>query len=193
MRQLSPARSLYRVQALLLAVALVAVASLAACAMSGGTSASAPKKITAKAGDTSVCMVVPAADFARVTGASATQVTPGTAADGLTGLPEVYCVYTDTADPQQVVGRGTINFERASDAQTAASTFNRVKQSFTAVSDVGGVGDAAFSGTPGGTSGGTGLIVVKQSLLLYLSVGGDAQTVTRVARQLALLVLSRVD
>jgi hypothetical protein len=30
-------------------------------------------------------------------------------------------------------------------------------------------------------------------LLLYLSVGGDAQTVTRAARQLALLVLSRVD
>src|SRR5258706_8557942 len=184
MRQLSPARSLCRVQALLLAVALIAVASLAACATSGGTSASAPKKITARAGDTSLCMVVSAADFARVTGASATQVTPGTAADGLTGLPEVYCVYTDTADPQQVVGRGTINFERASDAQTAASIFNRIKQSFTAVSDVGGVGDAAFSGTPGGTSG-TGLIVVKQSLLLYLSVGGDAQTVTRAARPLA--------
>src|SRR5260370_26713935 len=106
MRLLSPARSLYRVQALLLAVALVAVASLAACATSSGTSASAPKKITAQAGDTSLCMVVSAADFARVTGASATQVTPGTAADGLTGLPEVYCVYSDSTDPQQVVGRG---------------------------------------------------------------------------------------
>src|SRR5690348_12232760 len=97
MRQLSPARSLYRVRALLLA--LVAVASLAACATSSGTSASAPKKITAKAGDTSLCMVVSAADFARVTGAGATQVTPGTGADGLTGLPEVYCVYSDSTDP----------------------------------------------------------------------------------------------
>jgi hypothetical protein len=180
-----------RAQALLLA--LVAVASLTACATPGSTSAPAPKKITAKAGDTSLCMVVSVGDFARVTGAAATQVTPGTTADGLTGLPEVYCVYTDASHAQQVVGRGTINFERASDAQTATSVFNRVKQSFTAVSDVSGVGDAAFSGTPGGTDAGTGLIVVKQSLLLYLSVGGDAQTVTRVARQLALLVLSRVD
>src|SRR5260370_30029253 len=119
MRLLSPARPRYRVQALL--VAVVAVASLAACATSGDTSASAPKKITAKAGDTSLCMVVSAADFARVTGASATQVTPGTSSDGVTGLPEVYCVYPVTADPQQVVGRGTINFERASNARTATS------------------------------------------------------------------------
>lgn len=144
--------------------------------------------------DTRLCSVVSPADFTQVTGAAATQVTPGATADGLTGLPEVYCIYADAADPQQLVGRGTINYEVAADANTAASVFSKVKQSFTGVTDVRHVGDAAFTGTPGGTATatGTGLVVVGGRLLLYISVGGDPPTVARLAGQLATLVLSRI-
>src|SRR5260370_166820 len=109
-------------------------------------------------------------------------------------VPEVYGTYVDPSNPQQIVGRGTINFEVATDAQTAAATFQTVKRAFGGVSDVQGVGADAFVGSPGGgdASGGTGLVVVQGSLLLYLSVGGDAPTVTRVTARLAALVLRRV-
>jgi hypothetical protein len=174
--------------------------ALAGCAAAGAphgtptTSAAQPTKTVAKAGDTSLCQVVSPAEFASVLGESITQVAAGTTSDQLTGLLEVYCTYLDASDPQQVVGRGTINFEVATDAQAATATFQTVKRSFLGVSDVHGVGTDAFAGSPGGAgaSGGTGLVVVQGSLLLYLSVGGDAQTVTRVTTQLAALVLRRV-
>jgi len=127
-----------------------------------------------------------------VTGQGATQVESGITADLLTGLQEVYCIYLDTSDPQQFFGRGTINFEIASDAHAAGRTFEAVKQSFTRVTNVKNVGDAAFAGTPGGASSGTGLMVVKGPMLLYLSVHGDPQTVARITTQLAMLVLIRV-
>jgi hypothetical protein len=182
----------------LLALALCGIFALSACATTSGAHATAtpgapqPTKIAARAGDTSLCNVVSSAEFARVTGEAATQVMPGTTTDSLTGLREVYCIYSDTSDPQQVIGRGTINFEVAADAQTATRTFQLVKQSFTGVADVPGVGDAAFAGTPGGAGAGTGLVVVRGTLLLYLSVGGDPQSVVRVTSQLAALALSRV-
>ena len=173
--------------------------ALTACAAATGRpratatpGAPQPTKIAARAGDTSLCNVVSPAEFARVTGEAATQVMPGTTTDSLTGLREVYCIYNDASDPQQVIGRGTINFEVAADVQAAASTFQTVKQSFTGVADVRGVGDAAFAGTPGGAGVGTGLVVVRGTLLLYLSVGGDPQSVVRATSQLATLVLSRV-
>jgi hypothetical protein len=182
---------------LLLALMLCGAVVLAACAARGGTraraTASVPAtKIAVRAGDTSLCQVVSPADFTRVSGEPATQVTAGTTDDSLTGLREVYCIYLDASDPQQLIGRGTINFEVASAARAAAGTFQTIKRSFTGVLDVPGVGDAAFAGTPGGMDNGTGLVVVRGTLLLYLSVGGDPPSVVRITRQLAVLVLSRV-
>jgi hypothetical protein len=182
----------------LLALALCGMVALGACAATGHPHATAtptapqPTKIAARTGDTSLCNVISPSEFARVTGETTTQMTPGTTTDSLTGLREVYCIYSDTSDPQQVTGRGTINFEVAADTQAATSTFQMVKQSFTNVADVRGVGDAAFAGTPGGASAGTGLVVVRGTLLLYLSVGGDPQSVVRVTSRLATLVLNRV-
>lgn len=173
--------------ALLLALTLMA----SACATTSATPQ--PTKIAARAGNTRLCAAVSAAEFARLTGGTATKVTAGAIDDPLTGLREVYCLYLDTADPQTTIGRGTINYEVASDPGSAARTFETVKRSFSDVADVGGVGDAAFSGTPGGTGGtGVGLLVLRRSLLLYLSVGGDRQTVERVTTRLALVVLGRV-
>jgi hypothetical protein len=181
---------------------LCGMVALTACSASGAQRATPtstprgpqPTKRVARAGDTGLCQVVSPAEFAGALGGSVTQVAAGTTSDLLTGLPEVYCTYVDTSDLQQVVGRGTINFEVATDAPTAAATFQTVKRAFGGVSDVQGVGADAFVGSPGGgnASGGTGLVVVQGSLLLYLSVGGDAQTVTRVTTQLATLVLRRV-
>src|SRR5262249_51641944 len=151
-----------------------------------------PKKFAARAGDISLCAVVSPADFAKATGLTTTQVSSGATADGLTGLPEVYCIYADATDPQQLVGRGTINYEVAADARTATGIFSTVKQSFSGVTDVRQVGDAAFAGTPGGAGAGTGLVVVSGHLLLYISVGGDPPTVARLAGKLAALALSRV-
>jgi hypothetical protein len=182
----------------LLALTLCGVVALAACAATSrpraipASGAPQPTKIAARAGDTSLCNVVSPAEFARVTGETVTQVTPGTTIDSLTGLREVYCIYSDASDPQQRFDRGTVNFEVAANAQSAASTFQTVKQSFTGVTDVRGVGDAAFTGTPGGAGAGTGLVVVSGTLLLYLSVGGDAQAVEHFTEQLAMLVLNQV-
>lgn len=187
----------------LLTLALLVAMALTACATSSVSRAPAtpsksptpqPTKVAVKAGDTGFCNIVSPAEFTRVSGYRATQVTPGATADSLTQLQEVFCIYTDASDPQQLVEQGTINFERAGDAQAAAAVFQKLEQSFTGVSDVQGIGDGAFSGTPGGlgSGAGTGLIVVSGPLLLYLSVGGDPATVTRVTRQLAALVLSRV-
>jgi hypothetical protein len=174
---------------LALLVALTLMAS--ACATTSATAQ--PTKIAATPGDTGLCAAISAAEFARLTGAATTQVTAGALDDPLTGLREVYCLYLDTADPQATIGRGTINFEVASDPASAARTFETVKRTFSGAEDVGGVGDAAFSGAPGGAGGtGVGLLVRQRSLLLYLSVGGDRQTVERVATRLALVVLGRV-
>src|SRR5262249_50305036 len=100
---------------LTLMLGLAALTALAGCAPPGSDRAPRPQptKVPAHAGATSLCAAVSPADFARVTGQSATEVTPGTTVDGLTSLPEVYCIYADAADPQQLVGRGTINFEIA--------------------------------------------------------------------------------
>jgi len=151
-----------------------------------------PAKIVAHSGDIRLCAVISPGEFARVTGTRATHVEGGAIADPLTGLQEVYCIYLDASDPQQLFGRGTINFEIAADAPTASRTFNAVKQSFIGGNDIKDVGDAAFSGIPVGASRGTGLVVVKGALLLYLSVGGDPHTVTRITTRLAKLVLARV-
>lgn len=188
----------------LLALALLVAMALTACATSSVARAPAmpsisatlqPTKVAVKAGDTGFCNIVSPAEFTRVSGDRATQVTPGATEDSLTQLQEVFCIYADASDPQQLVEQGTINFERANDAQAAAAVFQTLKQSFAGVNDVPGVGDGAFSGTPGGlgSGAGIGLIVVSGPLLLYLSVGGDPATVTRVTRQLAALVLSRVE
>jgi hypothetical protein len=155
-----------------------------------GSSGPPTTKVTPKAGDTSLCNIVSPAEFARVTGKSATQVQAGTTTDSLTRLREVYCIYSDASDPQQIVEWGTINFEVAADAQIAASTFQTVKRSFTGVTNVYGIGDAAFIGMPGGA--GAGLVVVSKTLLLYLSVGGDPQAVEQATGQLATIVLSGV-
>lgn len=165
-----------------------ATLALAGCAASGP---SVPK-VTARSGDVGLCDVVPPATFARVAGVGATEVRSGTSDDALTGLREVYCIYVDGSVTGQITGRGTINYEVARDARTAGTIFQMVRRSFVDARDVGGVGDGAFSGTPAGASGGTGLIVMRGSLMLYLSVGGDRQTVERVTEQLAALVLSRV-
>lgn len=183
-----------------LALALCGAVALTACATTTTTrpraaatpSAPGPTPIAARADDTRLCNVLTPAEFARVAGVPATQVTPGVTTDSLTTLQEVYCLYADAADPQQFVAQGTINFEVAGSAQAAASTFQTVKQSFTNVTSVPGVGAAAFTGSPGGVGTGTGLVVLRGSLLLYLSVGGDSQRVARVTTNLALLVLSRV-
>jgi hypothetical protein len=53
------------------------------------------------------------------------------------------------------------------------------------------VGDVAFAGNPDGASG-TGLLVLRGSLLVYLSVAGDEATVVRITSALAALALSRV-
>lgn len=186
-------------------LALCGAVALSACAPSGASHASVtatpqPTAIVATPGNAAVCAAVSAADFARVDGHAATQVTTGVTPDGLTGLREVFCLYLDTTDPQQTFARGTINVEIASDAQSAGRIYQLVRQSFTNVADVPGVGDAAFSGTPGGagsgagagTGAGTGLVVRRGAMLLYLSVGGDASSRLRITRQLALLVLARV-
>jgi hypothetical protein len=184
---------------LLWATALCGALALTACAPAsapGGTKPSnspQPTKIAVHAGDTSLCRVISLAQFSSVLGERVTQVMAGITGDQLTGLQEVYCIYVDTSDPQQLFGRGTINFEVASDAQIASTIFQTVKQSFSPVSEVRGVGAAAFAGSPGGAEGGTGLVVVQGNLLLYLSVGGDPQTVVRVTTQLAMLVLRSVE
>ncbi len=165
------------------------LATVTATAMPSGTP---PTQIAGKPGDTAICAVISPDEFSHVDGATATEITSGATEDTLTGLAEVYCIYADTSVSHQYVGRGTMNYEFASDTQTAAAIFARVKQSFGGASDVTGVGDAAFIGTPGGASSGTGLVVLRGTLLLYVSVQGDAQTVTRVATALALLALSRV-
>ncbi|HEX9056265.1 MAG TPA: hypothetical protein VF818_01940, partial [Ktedonobacterales bacterium] len=95
--------------ALLLALTLMA----SACATTSATPQ--PTKIAARAGNTRLCAAVSAAEFARLTGGTATKVTAGAIDDPLTGLREVYCLYLDTADPQTTIGRGTINYEVASD------------------------------------------------------------------------------
>lgn len=199
MRTLLHARALSRGPSLLLAVMLCGAVAITACATTTRPHAAAttpgapqPTAIVARAGDTSLCQVIAPAEFARVAGVPATQVTPGVTIDSLTALREVYCLYADASDAQQFVAQGTINFEVAGSAQAAASTFQTVKQSFTNVAAVPGVGDAAFTGTPGGAGAGTGLVVRRGALLLYLSVGGDPQSVARVTTQLAALVLSRV-
>lgn len=168
--------------------------TLGACATSAHTTAPrpAPTPIVAQAGAVSLCGVISAAEFARVAGLRATQVIPGTTDDSLTGLQEVYCLYLDTATAGQTIGRGTINYEVAPDTHSAVTIFQTVRQAFTQVDDVHGLGDAAFAGTPGGASGGTGLVVRKGTLLLYLSVGGDKATVENVTKRLAALILSRV-
>jgi hypothetical protein len=180
---------------LLLAAALCATLALAACG-SGRTTPPArtpqPTRIAATPGDTRLCSVISRAEFVRVTGLAATQVTPGVTTDSLTSLREVYCLYLDNSDPRQLVGRGTINFEIAADASAASRIFQTVKASFTDVSAVPGVGDAAFAGTPGGAGTGTGLVVVHGALLLYLSTGEDALSLARTTVQLAKLVLGRV-
>lgn len=166
----------------------------AGCAPDGVTAARtpAPTRVVAQAGAVSLCGVVSPAEFARVAGLTTTQVTPGTGDDPLTGLREVYCIYLDTSTAGQTTGRGTINYEVATDASDATAIFQMVRRSFTQVDEVRGVGDAAFAGTPAGAPGGTGLIVVRGRLLLYLSVGGDPPTVERTTERLAGLVLSRV-
>lgn len=176
------------------ALALGVIAALAGCAPGGAaaTGTPSPTRVVAHAGAASLCGVVAPAEFTRVVGVKATQVSPGTADDPLTGLREVYCIYLDTSTAGQTIGRGTINYEVATDARAAMTIFQAVRRSFTQVDDVGGVGDAAFAGTPAGAPGGTGLIVVNGHLLLYLSVGGDPPTVERVTKRLAALVLSRV-
>ena len=186
-------------RSLLATLALSVAALFAACAGGRGTptatSTSArpqPTKVIATAGDTGLCSVISPADFAHVAGDPATQVTPGVTSDALTGLQEVYCLYLDSSDAQRVVASGTINYELAGDPQTATQIFQRVKQSFTSVTAVRGVGDAAFAGTPGGAGSGTGLVVVQRTLLLYVSVGGNPSTVPRIDEQLAALVLARV-
>ena len=184
----------------LIVLAVYGSLALAACSAGSGARSSAtpgqPRStpIAVRAGDTGLCSVVSPADFARATGERSTEVRPGAGADPLTGLREVYCIYVDASDPQQIIAQGTINYEVASDAQAAVRTFQTVKQAFTGVAQVSAVGDAAFAGSPDGvdTGTGTGLVVVRGPLLLYLSVGGDPPTVTRITRQLAALVLSRV-
>jgi hypothetical protein len=184
-----------------LALLLCGVLALAASAeRSGGMHATAatpsptslPARIIAHAGDTQLCAAVSPVEFEQVTGQHANQVERGATSDTLTGLQEVYCIYLDTSDPVQFFGRGTINFEVAATAHSAARTFEAVRQAFTSVTDIAGVGDAAFAGSPGGASNGTGLVVVKGTLLLYLSVGGDPRTVAHITSQLASLVLIRV-
>ena len=167
---------------------------LVGCAPARATAARtpAPTRVVAQVGALSLCGVVSPAEFTRVAGVRATQVSPGVDDDPLTGLREVYCIYLDTFLPGQTTGRGTINYEVAPDATAALTIFQTVRRSFTQVESVRGVGDAAFAGTPAGAPGGTGLIVVKERLLLYLSVGGDQPTVERVTERLAGLVLSRV-
>jgi hypothetical protein len=196
------------VQRLAFACLFISALAVGACASpaTGRASATLAPRATATAsgptptvivptpGDVSVCDVIAPAEFARVTGSSATEITSGTTADPLTGLAEVYCIYADASDPHTFLARGTVNYEFAGDATTAGSIFARVKQAFSGVHDVPGVGDSAFSGTPGGTPAGSGfgLLVLRGKLLLYLSVSGDEQTVVRVTRSLATLVLSRV-
>lgn len=180
---------------LLLAPALCATLALTACGAGRSTPPARtpqPTQIVARPGDTHLCSVISPAEFAHVTSLGATQVTPGVTTDSLTGLREVYCLYLDNSDPHQLFARGTINFEIAANASTASHIFQTVKTTFTSVKDVVGVGDAAFAGTPGGAGTGTGLVVMRGALLLYLSVGGDAPSVTQIAGQLARLVLSRV-
>jgi hypothetical protein len=184
---------------MLLALTLCGTVALAACAEQSARHAPTPSptlppraKIVAHAGDTQLCTVVSPAEFARVTGLQATQVEAGVTSDTLTGLQDVQCEYLDASDPAQLVGRGTINFEVAGDAQSAARTLETVKQSFTGVTDINDVGDAAFTGSPGGAASGTGLVVLRGTMLLYLSIGGEVQTVAHITEQLALLVLSRV-
>lgn len=200
-RQARPGGPGSRVSALLLALALaVGSAALGGCAsQTNGVRATAtpatpqPTKIAARAGDTRLCAVVSPAEVARAIGEAVDQVAPSATADALTGLQEVACVYLDTSDAQHLVGRGTINFEVAADPRAARDTFERVRQSFAGVSDVAGVGDAAFAGAPGGAEGGgAGLVAVRGPLLLYVSVGGDASFVARVATKLARLALERV-
>lgn len=152
----------------------------------------APTRIAAQAGEVSLCEVISPAEFALEAGVTANQVNAGTGDDPLTGLQEVYCIYLDTSTAGQTTGRGTINYEVASDAPAALTVFQTVRRSFTHVENVRGVGDAAFAGTPAGAPGGTGLVVVRGRLLLYLSTGGDQATVERVTERLAALVLSRV-
>ena len=153
-----------------------------------------PTSIIPTPGDIGVCTVISPAEFAQVADTTATEITSGATSDTLTGLAEVYCIYDDASDPHTVLARGTINYEFAKDAASAASIFARVKQTFGAVSDVPGVGDSAFSGTPGGApvGSGYGLIVLRGNLLVYLSVAGDESTVVRVTKSLAMLALSRV-
>lgn len=180
---------------LLLAAALYAMLALAACGAGRSTPPARtpqPTQIAARPGDTRLCSVISPTEFARVTGRAATRITPGVTTDSLTGLREVYCLYLDDSDPHQLFARGTINFEIASGSSAASHIYQTVKTSFTSVRDIPGVGDAAFAGTPGGTGTGTGLVVMRGALLLYLSVGGDAPSVARITAQLARLVLSRV-
>ncbi len=184
--------------AILALCAAIAVA-LAACAGANSarvvaTPGTPAAKVVARAGDLGLCTLVSPSEFAHITGRTSNQVTPGVTADSLTGLQEVYCLYLDNTDPQQLIARGTINYEVAGDPHTANRIFQRVKQTFVGVVDVRGIGDAAFTGTPGGLGdgAGTGLLLVSGPVLLYLSVGGDPATVTRITRQLAAVVLSRV-
>jgi hypothetical protein len=198
-RRLRP-RTLPRRHVTALALLLCGVLALAASAerstrhatTASPSATSLPAKIIAHAGDTRLCAAVSPVEFEQVTGQHANQVERGATSDTLTGLQEVYCIYLDTSDPVQLFGRGTINFEIAENAHSAAHTFEAVRQAFTGVIDIADVGDAAFAGSPGGAGNGTGLVVVKGTLLLYLSVGGDPRTVAHVTTQLATLVLIRV-
>jgi hypothetical protein len=178
------------------ALALVACAGGGASTRVAAAHAPAPPPVTvaATAGNPWLCDTVSPAEFARVTGRSATKVAIGSGDDGLTGLREVSCIYVDAFDPAQVFARGTIDFEVAGDARAAAVIFGRVKRSFTDVSDVRGVGDAAFAGSPGGTGDGaaTGLLVMRGPVLLYVSVGGEGSATLRVTTGLATLALERV-
>jgi hypothetical protein len=179
-----------------LALGVVVSLGLALAACAPGTTATpprpAPTKIVAQAGDIGLCGVISAAEFTQVAGLLATQVNPGTTSDSLTGLPEVFCIYLDGSTAGQTIGRGTINYEVAPDAHTALTIYQTVRQAFTQVDGVRGIGDAAFAGTPAGASGGTGLVVLKGRLLLYLSVGGDQPVVESITERLAGLILGRV-
>jgi hypothetical protein len=185
---------------------ILGMLALSACAASASSAAQptatateppsgpTPTVFVPTPGDTSVCDAISPAEFAHVADTTATEITSGATEDSLTGLNEVYCIYDDASDPHTFLARGTINYEIAADSATAASIFVRVKQSFGGVSDVTGVGDAAFAGTPGGAPSGSGygLLVLRGSLLMYLSVAGDEETVVRVTTSLAALALGRV-
>jgi hypothetical protein len=183
-----------------LALVLLGALTLGGCSLSAsmgtsGTAATAtatpkPTHAPIQPGDTSLCNTVSTAEFGQAIGGTITTLVPSAKKDPASNQESVACLYLNQQQPG--VG-GAIFYLVVTDGPAWYATAKQsATQSNTGVTDLSGLGDAAFSSMPTGSPPRTVLAVLEGNLFFNILVYGAPDIGLPPAKRIAQLILSRV-